>query len=38
MHKKYAPDHKFLEKYTNIKKLGQGGFGDVYLVKDESGQ
>jgi serine/threonine protein kinase len=28
----------FLEKYKNIRKLGKGAYGDVFLVEDENNQ
>ncbi len=28
----------FLSKYKNIRRLGKGSYGDVYLVKDENGK
>lgn len=29
---------RFLDKYTNRKKLGRGAFGDVFLVEDDDGK
>lgn len=30
--------NKVLNKYTRIKKIGKGNFGDVWLVEDNKGK
>lgn len=30
--------NKVLNKYTRIKKIGKGNFGDVWLVEDSKGK